>query len=206
MDGAIARGRSTLQTNFVNLLSKLLRALNKVFPECERVLAALMWSRGLGDEEAEEAMRTFYDTAKPFFDGLRANDDSAMRDACDQIPWLRDLDMKAKFDDAEFVPSRRVLYKYLASLTMYARMAYEVDAALMKAVEQTAQDLAADIKAGRKDVRHLDLEEIGIKAIQRMENADANDPALLAKVNTLLELLCDNPMFTNVIDQVLKGK
>ena len=206
MESAIAQGRSALEQNFINLLAKLIRALNKVFPECERVLAALMWVRGVEADDVGGVMRTFYDTAKPFFEGLRANDDDAMREACDNIPWLRDLDMRAKFDEDDFVPSRSVLYKYLQNLVMYSRMAFEVDQKLMKAVEETARDLAAEIKAGRRDIKNLDLEEIGVQAIKKMEGgADVNDPKLLQKVNVLLELLTDNPMFQGVIDQAMKS-
>ena len=78
----------------------------------------------------------------------------------------------------------------------------EVDADLMRAVEQTAQELAADIKTGKRDMRKLDLEEIGVKAITRLQG-DADDPKLLAKVNVLLELLTDNPVFANVVDSVM---
>ena len=205
MEAALANGRTALEQNFINLLAKLLRALNKVFPEDERVLAALLWVRGVDKDDVEDVMRTFHTTAQPFFDGLRASDDDTMREACDSIPWLKDLDMRAKFDEEDFVPSRKVLYKYLQNLVMYSRMAFEVDPKLMKAVEETAQELAAEIRAGRRDVKNLDLEEIGVAAIKKMEGADVDDPKLLQKVNVLLELLTDNPMFQNVIDQAMKG-
>ena len=128
-----------------------------------------------------------------------------MEEACQNISFLRDLDMKAKWTDPEFAPSKDVLYKYMANLVLYSRMNFEVDKKLMRAVEETAAELAADIKSGKRDVRSIDLEEIGVKAIRRLEDGEANDPRLLSKINALLELLCDNPVFTSVVDSVLSN-
>lgn len=207
MEAAIASGQSVIEKNFYELMMKLLKALRTVFADCDKVKQAkFLWKRCRHDPDAiRQIMRAAFDDLSPHLELILDRDAETLLDL--DIQFFTKIDMKPKWNDPEFAQSHERMWEYIDTLVTYLRMRFEVSQAMIAAIEGVAEQLGADIKNGVSSAEKLDLKEIGEKVVKRMqEGADGKmtEAELQKQAMSLMTILCDNPVYDKVLQQVFK--
>jgi len=194
------RGEEALREKFIKFATRFARAMSATFEECDVTaqMASALTLALKDDEMADTIMLKYYEQAKPHFGACSDKDAETLLQIDEGL--IAELDMKTKWPILEELESTDVAWDYIIGLNTYARMRYEVSAEMIRCIEEEGHDLARRIERKEVTLETLDMQEIGQRVVDRMA---ASDKSVIKQANTLLEILNDNPVFRNVLNEII---
>lgn len=196
------RGEDALRQKFIILALRFARTMSDTFPECDPTAAAasVLALAQKDSERADDLMHGYYNAIKPQFGACSERDIDALLGI--ESGFLNDIDLKSKWPILEQLESEGVAWDYIIGLNTYVRMRYDVSAEMLRCIEEEGHALAARIANKEVTLETLDMQEIGQRVVDRMK---ASDSSIIKQANVLLDILNDNPVFRNVLTDVIKS-
>ena len=180
-----------LRQGFVALAEALLKSLSEVFPECDAVDRGLhlfgSFIKGDPDKE-DQFIRTCNGVFQKHSTQLKAREVDALFAVAADMPILKDVDFRAKWEDPGFdEQSKENLWQYLQSLKLYAELFCAVPAGVMGKIESVATDLGERLKSGDLDLGKMDIAGIGKELLGQLSNEEmktfeGNLPAIYSSI------------------------
>lgn len=162
---SLASKPNKLRHGFVSLAETLLSSISDVFPECSSTQSVLMLFRTMvkGNETVEDRFirrchALFREHAAP----LKERDPEALFNVVESLDYLRDIDLREKWEDPDFAQeSRDHLWQYISALKTYSDLYSAVPANVMGKIENVAGSLGEQLTRGELDLTSMDLGSIG---------------------------------------------
>jgi hypothetical protein len=183
-----------LRQGFVALAEALLKSLSEVFPECDEVDSGLHLFCSLvkGDPDKEDQfIRHCNSVFQKHSDSLKKREDEALFRVSEDIPILKEVDIRSKWRDAGFDDaSKDNLWQYLQSLKLYSELFCAVPTGVMGKIESVAMDLGERLKKGEIDLSRMDIAGIGNELLgklsqEEMKTFEGNLPSIYSSITEM---------------------
>jgi len=183
-----------LRQGFIALAEALFKSLAEVFPECDSIDAGLHLFTNIvkGDAEQEEKFIRRCNLAfQKHSDALKSREVEALFAASEDMPFLKEVDLRTKWTDAGFDDaSKDNLWQYLTSLKLYAELFCAVPSAVMGKIESVATDLGARLQSGQLNLAQMDISSIGNELLgqlspEEMKNFESNLPNIYSSISEM---------------------
>lgn len=183
-----------LRQGFVALAESLLTSLAEVFPECDEVDRGLHLFKSLvkGDAAREERFIVHCNAVfQKRAQALKARDVEALFLCADELPVMKEVDVRAKWQDPGFDDaSKENFWQYLSSLKLYAELFCAVPSGVMGKIESFATDLGAQLQSGELNLAQMDISGIGNQLLgqfspEEMANFEANLPNIYTSISEM---------------------
>jgi hypothetical protein len=161
-----------LRQGFVSLAETLLESICDVFPECSSSEGVLRVFRALvkGNEALEDKfLRHCHSAFRDHAEGLKERDEAVLFQMVESIDHLRDINIRAKWEDPDFLPeSKQHLWQYVSALQTYANLYVSVPSQVMSKIEGVAGNLGHKLASGDLNLQEMDLNTIGRGLLEDM--------------------------------------
>jgi len=176
-----------LRQGFIKLAEALLESIADVFPECENTASVLSIFRSIikgNDAFEDKFIRRCYTLFKEHSVGVKNHDCESLFTIMDSLDHLRDMDLREKWEDPDFLPeSREHLWQYVTALKTYADLYAAVPKNVMGKIESVAGELGDQLARGKLDLKNMDISAIGQNLLsdltpEELTNFEGNLPEI----------------------------